>query len=92
MEERAERKKAGIRIDYRRRGLPRSRADLVDISKTGCLIDTSASVRIGESISIYLGNLQPLRSNVVRVAGFQVACQFERPIDDAVYEHWASKL
>lgn len=92
MKTRANRKHAGVDIGYRRHGLPRVRARLLDISRTGCLIEVATTLDLQEQIWIYLGNLQPLQSEVVRMNKLEAGCSFHQPINRAVFEHWVARL
>lgn len=88
---RAEREPLDVRVDFRKRSYRMSRADLIDISRTGFLLDLSVTFSAGEAIWLHLPGLAPLEAIVARVDDFRIGCEFVRPIPDYVFEDWLNK-
>ena len=91
MEDRAERKNLGIRVEYRRRGEKSSRGDLVDLSRTGFQMDSSASFSVGDMIWLHLPGLAAQEARVMRVDGFRIGCAFTNPVADYVFDNWLER-
>lgn len=80
------------RIGMRKRGYPRTKADLTDISQTGFRIDSALNLAEGETVFVYLPGFQPLVAKVVWRDGFRVGCRFDTPISDYIYDRLAEAV
>ena len=81
-----------VSIEIRRAGYTESRAELLNLSRTGFQIDTGLNIGEGQRLTIYLPGLQSLPARVVWRNDFRVGCTFENPISDYVYDSLLRRL
>ncbi len=90
--ERAERKEIDIRIDCRKRGYSKAKVNLVDLSRTGFLIEAGSHFAPGETVFLHLPGFEPTPATVVRHDQFGTGCRFDTPLPDYVFENLVSRL
>ncbi len=90
--ERAERKDIDIRIDCRKRGYEKAKVELLDLSRTGFLIETGSHFAPGETVFLHLPGLEPKPATVVRHDQFGTGCRFDTPFPDYMFDHLVSRL
>ena len=81
-----------VSIGIRRAGYTESKAELLNLSRTGFQIDTGLKMGEGQRLTIYLPGLQSLPARVVWRNDFRIGCMFENPISDYVYDSLLRRL
>ena len=81
-----------IRVGFRKRGYRQSKADIKDISTTGFLIDTIMNLSTGEEVWLSIPGLESIPAKVVRIDGYEVGCEFERKLNEAVLDNVIAEL
>jgi len=66
--------------------LPPSRALLINISPSGCMIRCDQLVSIGESLTIDVEGARTFRGRAIWSAGARIGIEFENLIPDGEYE------
>lgn len=90
--ERAFRKEVSARIGLRKRGYAQSKVDLLNISKTGFLIEATMQLAIGEQVFLSLPRLESRVAHVAWTDEFRVGCEFEQPLADYVFDDVLARL
>ena len=81
-----------IMIDLREFGNGRMRAQIVDISQSGCRITTVSHISDNGRIFITLPGFGPLEAEVVWRIGESYGCSFVAPLHPAVFDHIIAKF
>ena len=85
--------RSAIRLDVRMKGSLRQLGsssfdvDVIDLSATGCRIDTSCSLKDGASVWLKFPRLAPLETRVMWRDGYRYGCAFVNPLHMAVFDH-----
>lgn len=80
-----------ISVDFRRAGRTPFKVRLVDLSRTGCHVETVSKVPSGDHIWITLPGLAPLQG-IVRwsnASGFGV--QWEAPMHESIFDYFLQR-
>ncbi|QLC23948.1 hypothetical protein HFP57_02140 [Parasphingopyxis algicola] len=91
-EPRDPRQEVEIRMGFRKPGYPKTKGDLLNISRTGFQLDSAAVLGESDRLFLYLPGLQPLSATVVWRNDFRIGCKFDTPISDYVYDNLISRL
>jgi PilZ domain len=86
------RSKIAARVQMRKSGFNKSNTDILDISRTGLLLDCSLHLNEGERFLVILPGLQPLTAIAVWRNDFRTGCKFENPISEYVYSGLLGRL
>lgn len=65
--------------------------DVIDLSVTGCRLETSAVLKPGSRIFITVPGIAPLEATVAWKEHFRYGCAFSQPLHNAVLDHIAKK-
>lgn len=85
--------RAAVRLDVRMKARLREPlstrfdVDVLDISVTGCRVETSAILKPGSRIFITVPGIVPLEAVVAWRDRFRYGCAFYRPLHHAVLDH-----
>ncbi len=71
---------------FRKSGFDASKADISDLSVTGCKIDSAMNLRSKTQVWIKFPGLQAMPATVVWVNGFEAGCEFSAPFYKPVLE------
>lgn len=82
----ADREPIDMRAGFRQMGYGPTKADISDISLTGCKVDSAMNLRVGADVWIGLPGLQPKRAKIAWIRGFEAGCKFAEPFYPAVLE------
>ncbi|UZK68175.1 PilZ domain-containing protein [Sphingomonas sp. S1-29] len=67
-------------------GTPHS-VKVTNLSVSGCFVETSLALEIGQPIRIGIAGVGAIPSHVVRRQGSGFGCEFDTPLSDAQVEH-----
>lgn len=84
----AERVPVSLRAGFRKQGYGAARADITDLSRTGCKVDSSMILAPGVEVWIKFNGFQPMQATVVWAHGFVAGCEFAQPFHPVVLENF----
>lgn len=82
-----------VRLDVRMKGSLREHGhssfsvDVVDLSASGCRLDTSCLIEPGTRVWLKFPRLGALVTTVMWRDGFRYGCSFDQPLHMAVFDH-----
>ncbi|WP_299323161.1 PilZ domain-containing protein [Parasphingopyxis sp.] len=82
----AHREPVDVRAGFRKTGYEAAKADVSDISLTGCKVDSAMSLGIGAEVWIRFPGLQPMQATIAWSRGFEAGCKFTEPFHPAVLD------
>jgi len=80
------------RIEIRKSGLKKCKADVVDISLTGFQLDCALRLNEGERFFVDLPGVQTLSATVIWHTDLRSGCKFETPISEYIYHDLLGRL
>jgi hypothetical protein len=91
----AQRAPVDLQAGFRKAGYDSARAEISDISVTGCKVDSAVSLGPKTQVWIKFPGLQPMQATVIWTNGFEVGCEFSAPfykpvLDNLLYRHQAA--
>lgn len=84
----AERVPVDMRADFRKQGYDAAKADVNDLSETGCKVDSAMTLATGVEVWIKFPGFQPMLSTVAWARGFEAGCEFVEPFHPAVLQNF----
>ncbi|MEM8694832.1 MAG: PilZ domain-containing protein [Pseudomonadota bacterium] len=87
----AYRETVDMRAGFRKAGYDAAKADISDMSLTGCKVDSAMSLGAGTEVWIKFPGLQPMKARVVWCEGFEAGCEFAEPFHPAVLDNFLSR-
>lgn len=84
----ASRTSVALKAGVRKSGLDAARADISNLSKTGCKVDSAISLSEKMQVWIKFPGLQAMPATVVWVNGFEAGCEFSAPFYEPVLENF----
>ena len=87
----AERVPVDMRAGFRKQGYDAAKADVSDISLTGCKVDSAMTLATGVELWIKFPGFQPMLSKVVWARGFEAGCEFDEQFHPAVLENFLQR-
>ncbi|MGP1352856.1 MAG: PilZ domain-containing protein [Parasphingopyxis sp.] len=82
----APREPVEMRAGFRKTGYDAAKADVTDLSQTGCKVDTAMSLGEGTEVWVRLPGLQPKQAKIAWSRGFEAGCEFAEPFHPAVLD------
>ena len=87
----AERVPVEMRAGFRKQGYDAAKADVADLSQTGCKVDSAITLAKGVEVWIKFPGFQPMLSKVVWARGFEAGCEFAEPFHPAVLSNFLQR-
>jgi hypothetical protein len=86
------RNKISARIEIRKSGVAKCKADILDISRTGFQLNCALHFNEGEHVFVSLPGMQTLSATAVWHNDFGTGFKFEAPISEYVYDGLVDKM
>ncbi len=89
--------RVAVRLDVRMKGSLREhghssfQVDVIDLSATGCQLDTSCLLEGGTRVWLKFPRLAALATTVMWRDGYRYGCAFDQPLHIAVFDHIAKR-
>lgn len=81
-----QREPVDMRAGFRKTGYDAAKADVTDISRTGCKVDSAMNLGPGTEVWIRFPGLQPMQATIAWSRGFEAGCEFAEPFHPAVLD------
>ncbi len=69
-----------------RRGTMRETVEVLDLSYTGARVRAMAPLRVGHTVFLRIGHIQPVEAQIMWTRGCDSGCEFAHPLHPAVFE------
>ena len=79
-------------IFLRRSGSPKVPVALLELSNTGCRVELSGLLNVGETVWVTFSSLDAIEASVVWASNFIAGLSFAAPIHPAVFDLLASRM
>lgn len=89
--------RATVRLNVRMQGSLREhghssfQVDVIDLSASGCRLDTSCLMEPGTRVWLKFPSLASLATTVMWRDGYRYGCAFDQPLHMAVFDHIAKR-
>lgn len=80
-----------VQAGFRKSGLDAAKAEVSNLSRTGCKVDSAINLREKMQVWIKFPGLQAMPAKVVWVNGFEAGCEFSSPFYEPVLENFLSR-
>jgi len=80
-----------LHAGFRKQGFDSARADVSNLSVTGCKIDSAMNLGPKARVWIKFPGFQPMQATVIWVNGFEAGCEFSAPFYKPVLENFLSR-
>lgn len=87
----ARRTPVNLQAGFRKQGFDSARADVSDLSVTGCKVDSAVNLGPKARVWIKFPGLQPMQATVIWVNGFEAGCEFSAPFYKPVLENFLGR-
>lgn len=84
----AERVPVDMRAGFRKQGYDAAKADVSDLSETGCKVDSAMALAKGVEVWVKFPGFQPMLATIAWARGFEAGCEFDEPFHPAVLENF----
>ena len=84
----ADRQSVDMRAGFRKAGYDAAKADISDVSQTGCRVDSAMILGTGAEVWIKFPGLQPMHATIAWSNGFEAGCEFTDPFHPAVLDNF----
>lgn len=85
-QERGERRPTKLDVAVREFGHTRMGASVLDVSVSGCKVETNSPLRVGTQVWVTLPGLRPQAARVIWTRGYTSGCRFAVPLHQAVFD------
>lgn len=83
---RSKRRVGSIDVQFGQQGR-RYKVRLLDLSRHGVRLSVAHSLRTSDICWISLPGLQPMPAKITRSEGFEIGCEFDHPLHEAIFDH-----
>ena len=84
----AQREAINVRAGFRKSGYDSAKADITDISTTGCKIDSTVNLGTNTMVWIKFPGFAPMEATVVWANGFEAGCEFSAGFYEPVLDNF----
>lgn len=88
---RSKRRVGTVDVQFGQQGR-RYKVRLLDLSRHGVRLSVAHSLRTSDVCWISLPGLQPIPAKVNRASGFEIGCEFDHPLHEAIYDHLLTQV
>jgi hypothetical protein len=88
---RATRNAVSVTADFRKMGRTPFRVKVVDLSQTGCHIETTSRVTAGDTVWISLKGIEAIEAVIRWETPFGFGCEWAHPMHVSVFDHICQK-